>query len=83
MASSDTNIYKVKLASDLAKSLQFVSVGGYDVAYIDSIIEIPQDADSVQQPPGQHVSNNLSLTSILLPLLLAFPEVEYSWCNRL
>jgi len=49
MASSDTNIYKVKLASDLAKSLQFVSVGGYDVAYLDALVEMASEDSTVAQ----------------------------------
>jgi cleavage and polyadenylation specificity factor subunit 2 len=41
LASSDTNIYRIKLDSDLAQSLAFVRVGGYDVAYIDAVMQMP------------------------------------------
>ena len=48
LASSDTNIYKIKLDSALAQCLQFVRVGGYDVAYMDALIECNEAALDAQ-----------------------------------
>jgi len=46
LASSDTNIYRIKLDSDLAQSLAFVRVGGYDVAYIDAVMQMLHGDDT-------------------------------------
>lgn len=50
-ASSDTNIYRIKLDSELAKGLAFMRVGGYDVAYVDGVVEM-QDQPSAPAPPS-------------------------------
>ncbi|EKX38664.1 hypothetical protein GUITHDRAFT_89302 [Guillardia theta CCMP2712] len=57
MASSDTNIYKIKLDKALAQGLQFVRVGGYDVAYIDASITCP-DENSVDNSSTLPVGQN-------------------------
>ena len=44
LASSDTNIYKIKLDSALAQALQFVRVGAFDVAYLDAVIDCSEEA---------------------------------------
>jgi len=61
-ASSDTNIYKIKLHSALAQALQFVKVGAFDVAYLDALIQCEdaavgdkkgdKDKDKITAPPN-------------------------------
>eukprot|EP00286_Rhodomonas_abbreviata_P021816 CAMPEP_0181304326 /NCGR_PEP_ID=MMETSP1101-20121128/9091_1 /TAXON_ID=46948 /ORGANISM="Rhodomonas abbreviata, Strain Caron Lab Isolate" /LENGTH=292 /DNA_ID=CAMNT_0023410077 /DNA_START=59 /DNA_END=937 /DNA_ORIENTATION=- len=51
-ASSDTNIYRVKLDSELAKALQFMRVGGYDVAYMDATVDMPEKPNAAPSGPA-------------------------------
>ena len=62
LASSDTNIYKIKLDSALAQCLQFVRVGGYDVAYMDAVIEchdvaLDAPANAKDKPTSREASD--------------------------
>jgi hypothetical protein len=56
LASSDTNIYKIKLDSALAQCLQFVRVGGYDVAYMDAVIDCEDSALNVPANPKEKLA---------------------------
>ena len=66
LASSDTNIYQIKLDSALAQSLEFVRIGGYDVAYMDAVIEC-HDA-SLESAKDKHLSSREMLRK-QLPVL--------------
>jgi len=69
LASSDTNIYKIKLDSALAQALQFVKVGAYDVAYIDALIECEDTALGDKPNKDKPAATTAAATATQMPVL--------------